>query len=480
MEQCRAFKNKKEQIQCNIKIKNGFYCGKHRNTNTPAFDSIGNIIIIITNKQDENKQDKQEQEKDQEQSKEPKQNAFESNKISLDIIQINNNSKLNLFKSLENSTIYNEYLTQRKTYIKENNRHIELIEYIENSKIDYYPNSRILASLEYYKLIKKQDISKFMIAINNVNLLVSLFETLLNVNCNLNKIIKLQKWIKKSLTKFKTKLHGPALDLNNRKLCVNDSDFVSLDDLKDISESEFISFKDDTGFIYGFHIDSITELIFKSDENYYEHFKKHTANLCYRQFIKILFNHYNKIKVFNPYTRFTIDGVIKQNIIRLYARKTYNISHNTNAMQNLQNPQNLQNHSNVIDTKIVIRNKCFSIFQKIDMLGYFTDTSWLLDEHIKNIKIFYKKLASLWNFEFGLNNTARFKIARQHNLFVNLHDIMISRADKYSILDKILDTLNILVSNGESDGDKNTGCILVLYGLAFINHRCIQANPWLG
>jgi hypothetical protein len=114
------------------------------------------------------------------------------------------------------------------------------------------------------------------------------------------------------------------------------------------------------------------------------------------------------------------------------------------------------------------------------MLGYFTDTSWLLDEHIKNIKIFYKKLASLWNFEFGLNNTARFKITKQHNLFQNLHDIMISRGDKYTLLDKILDIINILVSNGETEGDKNTGCILVLYGLAFINYRCIQANPWLG
>ena len=462
MEKCRAFKNKKEQIQCNIKIKNGFYCGKHRNTNTPAFDSMGNIIGNIISNIIGNQEQK---------------NTNESNKKILDIIQINNISKINHFKSLETSTIYNEYLIQRKTYIKENNKHIELIEYIENSKLDYYPNSRILASLEYYKLIKKQDISKFMLAINNVNLLVSLFETLLNVNCNLNKIIKLQKWIRKSLHRFKTKLHGPAVELNNRKLCVNDSDFVSLDDLKDIPELEFISFKDDTGFIYGFHIDSITELIFKSDDNYYEHFKKHTANLCYRQFIKILSNHYNKIKVFNPYTRFTIDGKIKQNIIRLYARKQFNIS---NTTQNLQHHPNHPNHPIVIDTKIVIRNKCFSIFQKIDMLGYFTDTSWLLDEHIKNIKIFYKKLASLWNFEFGLNNTARFKIARQHNLFQNLHDIMISRADKYSLLDKILDTLNILVSNGESDGDRNTGCILVLYGLAFINPRCIQANPWLG
>ena len=476
MEQCKAFKNKKEQIQCLIKIKNknSFYCGKHRNTNTPVFDSMGNVISnAIYNAIDKQEQDKQEQKQEQEKEKEKEKEKEQENSI----IELKKNSKFNYYKSLVNSVIYNEYLTQRKNYIKDNskdnNKYIELIEYIENSKLDYYPNSRILASLEYYKLIKKQDVSKFILAINNINLLVSLFETLLNVNVNLNKIIKLQKWIKKSLIKFKNKLHGPAL--TSRKLCVNDSDFVSLDDLKDISNVEFISFKDDTGFIYGFHIDSIAELIFKSDENYYENFKKHSSNLCYKQFIKTLFNHYNKIKIFNPYTRFTINGTIKQNILRLYAMNKYNLNHSNAAQHNTR-----QNGHSIIDTKITISNKCFSIFQKIDMLGYFTDTSWLLDEHIKNIKIFYKKLASLWNFEFGLNNTARFKITKQHNLFQNLHDIMISRGDKYTILDKILDIINILVSNGETEGDKNTGCILVLYGLAFINYRCIQANPWLG
>jgi hypothetical protein len=280
------------------------------------------------------------------------------------------------------------YLQQRKTYIKdnirENNRPIELLEYIENSKIDYYPSSRILASLEYYNLIKKQDVSRFMLAVNNTNVLVSLFETLINVNLNIDKIIKLQKWIKKSLTNFNSKLQGPAL--YNRTICVNDSDFVSLDEIKDIPECNFFSFKDDTGFVYGYHIDSAIELIFKSDENYYENFKKHSSNLCYRQFIKTLFNHYNKIKIFNPYTRFIIDGITKLNIIRLYTKHKFSLATTNN---------NLSQNIPITDAKTTIRNKCFSIFQKIDFQGYFTDTTWLLDEQPKNIKIFYKNITNI-------------------------------------------------------------------------------------
>ena len=449
--QCRAYKNKTEQIQCpnkikdnlNDSLKDNMFCGKHKNTIKPIFDNDGNAIREIN------------------------------------IREINISNRYYFHKVLEKSELYSNYLQQRKIYIKDNikdnSRPIDLLEYIENNKIDYYPSSRILATLEYYKLIKKQDVSRnnnlFMVAMNNINALVSLFETLIKVNLNMTKLIKLQRWIKKSLVQFNSRIHGSALSLNKRTLCVNDSDFVSLDDLKDIPECDFFSFTDDTGFIYGFHIDSAIELVLKTDENYYENFKKHSSNLCYRQFIKTLFNHYNKIKIFNPYTRFIIDSTTKLNIIRLYAKRTFSSS---NAFK-----QNLSGDA-TIDTKTAIRNKCFSILQKIDFQGYFTDTAWLLDENPKNIKIFYKKLANLWNFEFGLNNTAKYKIAGTHNLFNNLHEILNSRYDKYTLLDKVLDTIKILVSNGETESECNTGCILVLYGLAFINQRCILANPWLG
>ena len=459
---CKAYKSKNEQVQCQNKAKNGSFCGKHKNILIPIFNNDGNTILDTLDNSISNI------------------NKPSETKTNLDN---NINNRYNFHKALEKSELYNNYLQQRKTYIKdsskENNRPIDLLEYIENSKIDYYPSSRILATLEFYNLIKKQESPRnnnlFMLAMNNTNTLVSLFETLIKVNLNITKIIKLQKWIKKSLLLFNSRIQGPALSISKRTLCVNDSDFVSLDELKDIPECDFFSFKDDTGFVYGFHIDSAIELIFKADETYYENFKKHSANLCYRQFIKTLFNHYNKIKIFNPYTRFIIDGTTKLNIIRLYAKHKFPLSSTQNNLH-----QNALTPTPVIDTKTTIRNKCFSIFQKIDFQGYFTDTAWLLDEHPKNIKIFYKKLASLWNFEFGLNNTAKYKISRTHNLFQNLHEILISRSDKYTLLDKVLDIINILVSNGETEGDRNTGCILVLYGLAYINQRCILANPWLG
>ena len=119
------------------------------------------------------------------------------------------------------------------------------------------------------------------------------------------------------------------------------------------------------------------------------------------------------------------------------------------------------------------------IFQKIDLYGYQTDINWLYNQNTTILKIFYKKLALLWNFEFGLTNDARYKISQSYNIFTNLHDIMTSKIDKYNLLDKILEPVNIIVSNGLTDSEKQSGCIIILYALSFVNHNCILANPWL-
>jgi hypothetical protein len=469
--QCRAYKNKLKNQQCSSRIKNSIFCGKHKNNLEPIYDENGKIINEIM--------------KDENNTILDKNNTNDINTLSK-IASIQPVSS-NIYRKLVGSELYNNYLNSRKTYVKESNKHIELVEYIENSKLELYPYSRILASLEYYKLINRPinrpinqvansaTNEKITLISPNISLLESFFHILLKANTNIDKLVKLQRWIRSSLQSFNYRLHGFAW--YNRSLCVNDSDFVTLDDIREIPQDDFISFKDNAGFVYGFSLDSLTDLILKTDDNFYENFKKSSSSIgmCYRQYIRALHNHYNKIKVNNPYTRDLLPGEFKLKIIRLYTRKIFG------KYMRLGNicVSSIIAGSSASDIKVQVRNKCLSVFQKIDMFGYMTNTSWLMDENVKRLKIFYGKLAIQWNLDFGLNNTARYKISRTHNLFSNLQDIILSRADKYVLLDKILDTLNILVSNGESDADRNTGCILILYALASINPGCIEANPWL-
>ena len=468
MDKCKAYKNKTTKIQCSAKIKSGFFCGKHQTTGTPIYNDNGGLIKTSSNVSLVSPVS-------------PVSPLLTSNGSNGSNGKTNGYDRLNTYKKIAGSDIYNQYLDSRKLYMKDTisntNKPIELIEYLENSKINFYPYSRILASLEYYKLLNGTEIgksnTKFLLVSDNITKLESLFAILIKANTHLDKLVKLQRWVRNSLFAFSKRLHGV-----HRARVVNDSDFVSLDDIKDIPDKDFIALEDAHGFVYGFNLDSIVDLILKSDENFLESFKKQSVGFCYRQYVRTLYNHYNKIKINNPYTRDLLPCDFKLRVFQLHARNIFKAMKNNLSIQ--LNASGSGTGTGASDLRQQVRNKCFAIFQKIDMFGYMTDIAWLMDENVKNLKLFYKRLAFQWNLEFGLNNTARYRISRTHNLFSHLQDIMLSRADKYVLLDKILDTLTVLVSNGETEGDRNTGCILILYALAAINPRCIEANPWLG
>jgi hypothetical protein len=64
--------------------------------------------------------------------------------------------------------------------------------------------------------------------------------------------IKIQKIFRGKLVKKYILLHGPAsLD---RKLCTNTDDFITMEPLNEISFHQFLSYKDEDGFIYGFDL----------------------------------------------------------------------------------------------------------------------------------------------------------------------------------------------------------------------------------
>ena len=53
----------------------------------------------------------------------------------------------------------------------------------------------------------------------------------------------------------------------NRELCTNNTDFITMEPLKEIKINRFISYKDTDDFIYGFDIVSLYNLIFKNNQD---------------------------------------------------------------------------------------------------------------------------------------------------------------------------------------------------------------------
>ncbi len=75
------------------------------------------------------------------------------------------------------------------------------------------------------------------------------------------------------------------------KVCVNDSDFVTMEPLKDITASHFISYKDSDNFTYGFDVVSLYNLYVKS---YPDVKNPYTRTEFPSSFLRDL---YNKLKI---------------------------------------------------------------------------------------------------------------------------------------------------------------------------------------
>ena len=72
----------------------------------------------------------------------------------------------------------------------------------------------------------------------------------------------IQRIFRGHIVRFCATLRGPGFTV--RESCVNETDFYTLEPLKNISHTSFFSYKDDKQYIYGFDIFSIISLISKS------------------------------------------------------------------------------------------------------------------------------------------------------------------------------------------------------------------------
>uniref|UniRef100_A0A6C0KHB6 SAP domain-containing protein n=1 Tax=viral metagenome TaxID=1070528 RepID=A0A6C0KHB6_9ZZZZ len=255
-----------------------------------------------------------------------------------------------------------------------------------------------------------------------------------------NYAIIIQKNYRGYLQRRFIKSRGPGI--YNRNLCVNKTDFLTLDDLDKIPFYQFYSFKGTDQYIYGFDICSLYNLI-----------KKH--------------NFQNNEMPLNPYNR----QELSNNIV--------------NEIRECINLEKIYKHNLTLQLEILplnneekVRFKCFSLFQKIDELGNYTDTSWFLSLNRFQLIRFYRELIDIWNHRASLTNEIKRKIYTLHgspfsyyqlNHYQNILDL------KYYILG----ILENFIIHGEDDSYRSLAACYILAALTLVNNRTAEALPWL-
>ncbi len=252
----------------------------------------------------------------------------------------------------------------------------------------------------------------------------------------------IQKMIKGKLVRKWCAMHGPAYI--NRSLCTNQTDFFTMNELKNIPINQFFSFKDADGFIYGFNIISLYTLHQKASEN--------------------------NEQALNPYNRNKLPKTLIKDfrdMIRISRVLKYDIE------------INIQEDNDITDEK-KLELRILSLFQEIDRLGNYSDQSWFTSLNHQQIVLYLRELYDIWNYRAQLSNETKRNIAPPvGDPFRTINLNYLNQLPYENIKKLAVSTMEILVKKGVNNDSKSLGAFYVLAGLTLVNINAATAMPWL-
>jgi len=227
-----------------------------------------------------------------------------------------------------------------------------------------------------------------------------------------------------------------------RKECVNKTDFLTLKNINKIPYYQFYCYKDEEGFVYGFNIKSIYNLMIKSDGN-----------------------------LKNPYTRLELP----KNIIK-------KIRHFIKLSHTLKEPITitLKDDNENMSHKKRISLKTLSIFHRIDTFGHITDTSWFLTLERPQLIRFLRELQDIWEYRANLADHIKRQICPPNGCpFHGINITSLLQRNKETLQRNILYIMENLISKGINTDSKSLGAFYILSALTLVSHSAAVALPWL-
>lgn len=263
--------------------------------------------------------------------------------------------------------------------------------------------------------------------------------------------IKLQKHIRRNFVKRFLKLHGPIFNHkynNNNKStiqCTNNSDFYTMEPLEDIHPLQLFSYKDDDGFIYGFDIVSIHNLICKSDGN-----------------------------PTNPYNRNELSYGVRSDLLALIF---------LSFIINFDLQLELDEDTDEIDENKAVELEALRLFQMINALGNYSDIKWFMDLNQAQLVKFYRELVDIWNYRAQISENVKADICPPFGYpFAHLSRMPMNHLAALEInmlRNHMLIIIDKFVTSGINNESKSLGAIYVLGALTLVSSDAAATMPWL-
>jgi hypothetical protein len=289
-----------------------------------------------------------------------------------------------------------------------------------------------------------------------------LIERIHNHFNQVSRAIFIQKIFRGFLAKNAYKLRGPGY--KTRTLCVNETDFFTMDPLNEIDHRHFYSYEDSKGFIYGFDVFSLMNL-FKRERkivNPYTREELPFANLCniFSLYMKILLLHKDACqhKSLNIPKEISLRSR-EQHTPNPTTRVLYEVERRMSAIRAWP-----------------IQRRIEEVFMAIDNLGNYTQCRWFTDLSKHDYARFYTSYSNWWN---RLPATTRDDICSCRSPFSNIMSRPIQEVEREEYQEACLYTIEYMVYSGKTIEFQKLGALQVLTHLTLVSYWARIALPWL-
>lgn len=293
--------------------------------------------------------------------------------------------------------------------------------------------------------------------------------------------IKIQTIFRKWLVTNMFRLRGPAF--KSRSLCVNDTDFCTLEPINEIPSEKFYSVTNNN-FTYGFDITSLIELLKQntSIQNPYtrENFDNKTKNnilTLYRlSFIlipKFKFEH-------TPYRSRVPDQSL--NRLRRDRPTTTNLHVYNPHINHITSEEMFMQHNNIRQVRTTpVANRIVQLFMAIDRLGNYTNSSWFTNLDMRSYIRLYRSLYDIWYVRSGLTGEVRNLISPFCCPFEGIFNTrtLYSELTFNQIQLACLIVMENIVYSGVSAEYRTIGAFHALSALTIVSLDARSAMPWL-
>jgi len=266
-----------------------------------------------------------------------------------------------------------------------------------------------------------------------------------------------------------------------------------MEPLNEMSKDVFYSYKDSKGFVYGFDITSLVQMLQKKNKIENPYNREKIGPVTTRE-IKTLYN-----LSFLVYPHFKDDNERiphNNNYVNQNRNNSRTFSQN-NPMNNVQNtmsnnrttnntipmtPEMLIRHNRLLEIREKpVNERINHLFTEIDSLGNYTSSTWFSELDFRNYLRLYRILYDIWFFRSNMSREVRNLICPNMSPFDEILP-RIMNANNLTFLqiqNACLTAFENMVYRGTDDSNRILGAYHALSALTIVSTDARIAIPWL-